>query len=248
MGLLSNLLIPPQRPAQSKSSIVIDGRNIPITFRRNRQAKQFIMRVDKHGTGVAVTMPKSARQRDAMEFVADHAGWIKRHLAAERPMVGFAPGNHVPYLGRGHLIVHRPKARGTVWVEDETVPELHVAGRIEHLPRRLQDWLKKQARAELVAASDRYAAAMGTSYKKLTLRDQTTRWGSCTSAGSLSYSWRLILTEPDVLDYVAAHEVAHLLEMNHGPRFWALVRRHCPHADRSRRWLKTNGHLLHKYG
>jgi predicted metal-dependent hydrolase len=117
---------------------------------------------------------------------------------------------------------------------------------LPHLARRLTDWLKLAARQELTAAAQRYAAAMGVGFRRITVRDQKSRWGSCSAAGDLSFSWRLVLTPAHVLDYVAAHEVAHLKHMDHGPQFWRLVLKHCPDAVRAKKWLKTNGQDVHR--
>jgi len=116
------------------------------------------------------------------------------------------------------------------------------------LKRRLADWLKREARRDLTLASERYAQAMAVSFHRLAIRDQASRWGSCSSDGSLSYSWRLILAPSFVLDYVAAHEVAHLKHMNHGVRFWRLVLTHCPMAPQARLWLRRHGVTLHRFG
>jgi predicted metal-dependent hydrolase len=120
-----------------------------------------------------------------------------------------------------------------------------VPGGEDHWQRRLTDWLKQEAEKDLRPASQAYAEKMQTRFNKLTVRDQKSRWGSCTADGALSYSWRLILAPPFVLDYVAAHEVAHLKEMNHGPRFWRLVLTHCTRTREAKQWLKTRGHELH---
>lgn len=123
---------------------------------------------------------------------------------------------------------------------------IHVPGELAHVPRRLLDWLKAAARAELAAASEKYANAMNARYRRIVIRDQRSRWGSCSATGVLSYSWRLILTPAYVLDYVAAHEVAHLNHMDHSPAFWRLVLSHCPDASRAKKWLKANGNGVHR--
>lgn len=147
-----------------------------------------------------------------------------------------------------HRITHRV-ARGTVWTEEsEAGPLLCVAGDPVHLPRRVRDYLKREAKRELDAASRQYAAALGVKIARVSIRDQVSRWGSCTSAGVLSYSWRLILAPPQVLDYLAAHEVAHLVEMNHSRKFWRVVAGICPEWERARAWLNTHGTELHRYG
>jgi hypothetical protein len=146
--------------------------------------------------------------------------------------------------------VHRSGERGTVWTETRDSGEkiLCVAGGVEHIDRRVHDYLKREARKELQKSALFYAQALGVRVKRLSIRDQSSRWGSCTSAGSLSFSWRLILAPSFVLDYLAAHEVAHLVEMNHSARFWRVVARICPSVERAKRWLDTYGNDLHRYG
>jgi len=133
-------------------------------------------------------------------------------------------------------------------VRDSGERILCVAGGVEHIDRPIHDYLKRQARGELQKAAQSYAHVLGVKVKRLSIRDQSSRWGSCTSAGSLSFSWRLILAPPYVLDYLAAHEVAHLVEMNHSPRFWRVVGKVCGHVDRAKSWLDTHGNDLHRYG
>jgi len=125
---------------------------------------------------------------------------------------------------------------------------LNVAGDVTHAPRRLGDWLVDQARRDLDARVSWHSRRLGVKASRISVRDQTSRWGSCSTTGALSFSWRLILAPRHILDYVAAHEVAHLAEMNHGPKFWALVRRTMPDMDEARRWLQIYGMDLHRYG
>ncbi len=162
----------------------------------------------------------------------------------------FLPGTVLPLRGVPHRIVHRPGVRGTVWPETRDSGEriLCVAGAPEHIERRVHDYMKREVRADLQDAVQSCAEALGVKVKRLSIRDQSSRWGSCTSAGSLSFSWRLILAPPHVLDYLAAHEVAHLVEMNHSPRFWRVVAKVCDHVDRAKSWLDTHGNDLHRYG
>jgi predicted metal-dependent hydrolase len=128
------------------------------------------------------------------------------------------------------------------------LPELRVSGRTEHAARRLRDWLFEEAHRDLDERVLHHARALGVAPKRLTVRDQATRWGSCSTTGALSFSWRLILAPARILDYVAAHEVAHLKEMNHGPQFWALVQRLMPTMKEAKRWLQLYGLDLHQYG
>jgi len=123
-----------------------------------------------------------------------------------------------------------------------------VAGRLEYLPRRVIDFMKREAKRDLERAALRHAMMLGVRVKAIRLRDQTSRWGSCTATGHLSFSWRLIMAPPFVLDYLAAHEVAHLREMNHSRRFWRLVESVCEDRERARAWLLAEGPALHAIG
>jgi hypothetical protein len=166
--------------------------------------------------------------------------------------VAFADGVKIPVRGRLHLVCFTDLGRARAVVEiaqaAQGMPRLLVSGRTEHAPRRLRDWLVEQARFDLDASVARHAKSLGVKARSIRLRDQTSRWGSCTAGGLLSFSWRLILAPAHVLDYVAAHEVAHLVEMNHGPRFWKLVARSMPRLEEAKRWLRNHGADLHRYG
>lgn len=235
------------RPARGTDrQLSIDGVPVAVSFRRNPRARRMILRMSE--TGVTVTLPPGSSERSGLDFALNHAGWIRRQLARRPASQPFAPGNRVPVRGTLHLIAQANGRRGGVRIESGPEPRLVVAADTPHVARRIGDWLKAEARLDLSSASRAHAEAMGTRYRRLSLRDQTSRWGSCSSAGHLSYSWRLILAPAFVLDYVAAHEVAHLIEMNHSSRFWSLVRAHAPRADEARRWLKRHGPGLHSYG
>jgi len=231
----------------AKSQLVIDGEPVPVTFRRHRNARRVILRMDEVGDGILLTVPWGSSYGRALDFAASQAAWIWTQRERRAGPVWLEPGASVPLRGLPHRIDHRPGGRGNVWAEPGPPPSLAVAGGAQHVGRRVVDWLKQQARHDLEAASRRYAELMAVRYARLSLRDTASRWGSCSSTGALSYSWRLILAPPPVLDYVAAHEVAHLVEMNHSRDFWALVERHCPQARESRRWLKSTGRSLRQY-
>jgi predicted metal-dependent hydrolase len=136
------------------------------------------------------------------------------------------------------------------WIRSDTraVPRICVSGGDTHGPRRPADWLRAEAKADLTRRTYHHAANLGLRPKRISVRDQSTRWGSCSTTGTICYSWRLIFAPEFVLDYVAAHEVAHLREMNHGPRFWRLVRDTMPDMQKARAWLKQNGAELHRFG
>jgi predicted metal-dependent hydrolase len=225
--------------------LMIEGQAVPVTFRENARARRIILRFDKSGEGVVLTLPRRTSKTRALAFAEIHKGWIAERLARKPDRIAFADGARIPFQGREISIVHTGKVRGLAHFDGEA---LHVGGAVEHVSRRVRDWLKAQARAELATASQRYALAMGLKFSAIRLRDTQSRWGSCTSSGVLSYSWRLIFAPAFVLDYVCAHEVAHLQEMNHGPRFWALVAAHFPNWQAARDWLRQDGQHLHRIG
>jgi len=240
-----------RRPAEPSRLLVKHGSQIySIRLRRHRRARRYTLRIHPSDREAILTMPPRGTLADAKEFANRHGGWIAARLGRLPKAAPFLPGTIVPLRGIPHRIVHRSGERGTVWTETRESGEriLCVAGDVAHIERRVGDYLKREARRDLQKAAQSYAASLGVRVKRLSIRDQSSRWGSCTSAGSLSFSWRLILAPPYVLDYLAAHEVAHLVEMNHSPRFWRVVARVCSHVERAKKWLDTSGNDLHRYG
>jgi predicted metal-dependent hydrolase len=237
-------------PSTDRFRLTIGAEAHTVTLKRSAQAKRFTLRV-KSGTGdIVLTVPTWAKLADATLFAERHTGWIATRLAKVATRVAFAPGVLVPLRGTPHRIVHRPGGRGFVRlaiVEDGS-PELQVAGDLPHLERRLTDFFKAEAKRDLAEAVARHAARLGKPVKRIVVRDQTSRWGSCSSGAVLSFSWRLVLAPPWILDYLAAHEVAHLAEMNHGPRFWRILNDLCPRTEEAKIWLRANGGALHALG
>lgn len=227
------------------ASIMIGAESVDVVFRRHAMARRMVLRLNPEGTGVVVTVPGHATRHQALDFTERSRDWIIEKLGTRGEVIALKPGNFLPLRGGDFEIRHLATRRGSVAV-DVAARVIHVPGDLPHVPRRLLDWLKAAARADISAASRKYAEAMGVKFSRITIRDQRSRWGSCSASGELSFSWRLILTPPEVLDYVAAHEVAHLQHMNHGPRFWRLVLSHCPHAARAKKWLKTEGQSVHR--
>jgi predicted metal-dependent hydrolase len=240
-----------RRPAEPSRLLVKHGSQIySVRLRRHRRARRYTLRIHPSDREAILTMPPRGTLVDAKDFAQRHGGWIAARLGRLPKAAPFQHGTIVPLRGIAHRIVHRSGERGTVWTETRDSGEriLCVAGDPEHLDRRVHDFLKREARRDLQKAAQRYADALGVKVKRLSIRDQSSRWGSCTSAGSLSFSWRLILAPPHVLDYLAAHEVAHLVEMNNSPRFWKVVARVCDHVERAKKWLDAEGNDLHRYG
>ena len=240
-----------RRPYEPSRLLVQHGSQIySVRLRRHRRARRYTLRIHPSEREAILTMPPRGTIADAKDFAQRHGGWIAARLGRLPKAAPFLPGTVVSLRGVAHKIVHRAGHRGTVWTEMRESGEriLCVAGDAEHIERRVHDYLKREARKDLQKASTSYAQALGVKVRRLSIRDQSSRWGSCTSAGSLSFSWRLILAPPYVLDYLAAHEVAHLVEMNHSMRFWRVVGKVCDHVERAKTWLDTHGNDLHRYG
>ncbi len=240
-----------RRPAEPKSIQVVHEQNIYLVrLRRHRQARRYTLRIQAVTREVVLTMPPRGCLKEAKEFAQKHGGWIASRLHRLPEAEPFAPGAIVPLRGQPHLVVHRKGERGTVWVEVAADGErrLCVAGDTPYVDRRVSDFLRREAKHDLEQASRGFAAGLGVDVKHVSIRDPSSRWGSCSTTGVLSYSWRLILAPPFVLEYLAAHEVAHLVEMNHSPRFWRLVDKLCPNVRRAKAWLDMYGTELHRYG
>jgi len=239
-----------RRPPEPRTiEIAIDQATCPVRLRRHPRACRYTLRIHTATREVVLTMPPRGSLKEARAFAERHAAWIAARLGrlpAARP---FRHGTVVPIRGLDHRIDHRRGARGTAWSEvADGVRLLCVAGQAPHVGRRVADHLKREAKHDLEAASRRYAARLGVTVKRVSIRDQASRWGSCSATGVLSFSWRLILAPDFVLDYLAAHEVAHLVEMNHSPRFWRTVIGICPDTRRAKAWLDAHGAELHRYG
>lgn len=237
----------PEKKRLSPTSFPIlagDG-TVEVTVRRNARARRYTLRLDRRGDGAVVTIPRRGSLAEAKAFVARHAQWIAERLAA-RPDVSELPAT-VPIRGVVHRVISTGSPRGRVrLVAVEEGPAIEVPGEAPHVRRRLADHLKKEARADLAAAVTHHATALGVRPQAIRLKDTTSRWGSASARGVLAFSWRLIMAPPFVLDYVAAHEVAHLKEMNHSDRFWAICHRLCPATEAAKDWLKKNGADLHR--
>jgi predicted metal-dependent hydrolase len=212
---------------------------VEYIVRRSARARRVRVSVDARD-GVRVTLPQRAAAREAEHAVAELRPWIERRLAdldaaRERTAV---PAGHVPYLG-GHLRLAPEPGRTRAHRRGDAllVPAADARPAIER-------WYKRTARAEVGPRLDDAAAAVGREYTRLTIRDQRTRWGSCSATGAMSFNWRLLLGPAEVLDYVVWHEACHLAVMDHSPRFWALLERHRPGYREPQRWLRRNGSAL----
>ena len=213
---------------------------INVTLRNSTRAKRLSLRVSRLDGRVTLTMPHRTPPREGIAFLEAKEPWLRGHLDQLSPVQEATTGGTVLFRGRTCLIDATRSGRPFVTDDRIIVRADKPAG------PQIKALLRHEARNALAGASDRYAALLGRRYTRLTIRDTRSRWGSCTSQGALMYSWRLIMAPPAVLDYVAAHEVAHLVEMNHSGAFWQVVARLRPAYQTHRQWLRDKGDLLHR--
>jgi hypothetical protein len=216
-----------------------------VEWRRSSRARRVSLRIDPTGGAVVVTLPTRATRKAGMALLMGHADWVSDRLAALPEAVVFADGVAVPICGVPHRIRHAPGSRGGAFLLEQ---ELHVSGSAEFLARRVRDFLRNEARRRLGALAMAKAGLIGITPKRVTMKDTTSRWGSCAPDRSLALSWRLVMAPSFVQDYVVAHEVAHLRHMNHGPKFWSLVDELTPHTRIAIPWLRTEGARLLRIG
>jgi predicted metal-dependent hydrolase len=233
--------------------LAIEGLPAPVEVHRHPRARRLTLRINRARGTVILTIPRSSSLREADHFVSRSLDWVRKRLECLPGPAPFCDGGTVPLRGVQHAIVFAGRGRGrpVVSVEPEgrqAMPRLIVSGAPEHSARRLKDWLTAEAERDLAARVAVHARELDVRVRRITLRDQKRRWGSCSSSGQLSFSRRLVLAPPFVLDYVAAHEVAHLVEMNHGARFWRLVARLFPRLEEAKLWLRIHGMDLYRYG
>jgi predicted metal-dependent hydrolase len=211
---------------------------VPIAVRVSLRARRVSLRVDAASRGVELVLPRRFSERGAVAFVAAHRGWIAARVAALPPPLALADGAIVPVFGTPHRI-RRVSDSGAapVTIADG---EIRVRGDPAHLPRRVRDHLRALARRDLSARAHAFAARLGRSVTRVGVRDPKSRWGSCSSKGAISFSWRLVFAPEAVIDYVVAHEVAHLVEMNHSPRFWRVVADLVADSAAPRGWLRRH--------
>ncbi|MEO1253144.1 MAG: SprT family zinc-dependent metalloprotease [Pseudomonadota bacterium] len=237
-------------PSQSclRTAIDINGHQTPLTARVNRRAKRLILKVDPIAGEILVTSPSKRALPEAIAFARERAPWIASQLAAGAGPRPFEIGAVAPLRGVLHDIRQDEVSRRPVRRCDEHGPAILVSGEPAHANRRIVDWMKREARRDLEAAVDLFCARLDRARRPIRVRDTRTRWGSCTSDGTMSFSWRLIMAPPEILTYVAAHECAHLAHMNHSPAFWRVVRALGVDAARGESWLDEHGPGLFAYG
>lgn len=226
-------------------SLRLASREVPLELSRHPRARRISLRLNQAGDGVRLVLPRRTPVHEAVAFAERNAGWILKHLEQMPARVAFADGAVIPVLGEEHVIVHDRSARCGVSRDGGVI---RVSGLSEHLPRRIVDFLRREARAEIGTRAREKATRVDRRIGRLSLRDTRSRWGSCNADGDLNFCWRLILAPEHVLDYVVAHEVAHMVHLNHSARFWKLAGTLTQDMPRAKAWLERHGAQLWRYG
>ena len=225
-----------------KADIVTNG----VRIHHHPRSRRMKLRVDPVTGDVVLTLPRGVGRTEGLRFMEQQSDWIRARQAALTPAVPFTPGTRLPFRGMLHRIEHVPDHPG-IW-RDPDGPRICCGIPLHNFEGRLKDWFIAQARTHLGARVACYAAQIGRTVARVRIGDPKTRWGSCSTSGTLSLSWRLIMAPDPVSDYVVAHEVAHIMEMNHSPRFWRVVETLVGDSDEARAWLKKEGAALHRIG
>ncbi|MEP0940923.1 MAG: SprT family zinc-dependent metalloprotease [Rhizobiaceae bacterium] len=235
--------------AERWTLLEIDSRQVDVRILENPRTTRLTLRLvpaAKAQESLKVTVPPGTPEQEVDEFLQRNRAWAAARLSRLPEVTKIRDGATIPLRGKSHRIMHSGIGRGVVSIGmEEDGPVIRVFGDPKFTGRRVADFLKRQAKQDLTKAVNLHAEALGVKPKSITLRDTTSRWGSCSSSGALNFSWRIILAPPEVLDYLAAHEVAHLREMNHSDRFWSLVEQICPDMDAHKGWLRAHGSNLH---
>jgi predicted metal-dependent hydrolase len=227
------------------------GREATLTVRRSPRAQHISLRILPAGPGAELVLPLRVSRRQGLAFAHAKADWLEDRLGDLPKPVPFADGACFPLLGRSIRIRHVDGLFEEAWRSGR---ELHVSGPKRILPDQVSRWLRNKAAKEIVLRVEENAKRLRRSIglrrevRQITLRDTRSRWGSCSPTGDLNFSWRLVMAPEHVLDYVVAHEVSHLVELNHSRRFWDVVGRLVGDSEDARLWLRDRGLELHRYG
>ncbi|WP_407965539.1 M48 family metallopeptidase [Bartonella sp. C271] len=234
-----------------EQDFILSNCRVPLRVKEHKNARRLTLRVDLARQEIYLITPPAVERSVIQWFIAKHRSWIEKRLARGGIInedFHLKEGSRIPVLGASHVILRKEK-RGVAEIitgDAGQESQIIIYSRLEHLPRRVADVLKKQAKIIIAPLVVHYASKVGRKVKSISYKDTRTRWGSCSTDGRLSFSWRLIMAPKEVVEYVVAHEVAHLVEMNHGERFWSLCEKLCPERKTYQAWLKKNGYTLQR--
>ncbi len=216
----------------------------PLTLRVNRRARKLILRLDRRGGRLTLTVPANVSRRKALAWAATHEEWARGAVAARPEATRLAPGAALMLFGRPHLIDWEAGRPRRIALGEERIV---CGGPLEGLEARLLRWLRREALTLLARETAEYAAKLGKAPGRVSIGDPRSRWGSCSARGEIRYSWRLILTPDFVRRATVAHEVAHMVHMHHGPEFHALVAElFGEDPSPARAWLRRESAALHR--
>lgn len=235
-------------PTRLEAEIDLGDRIAPLIARINRRAKRLIVKVDPVEGRVLVTAPSKRALPEALRFARERKAWIRARMDEGLSARPFESGGVCPFRGDHYIIVNEGPPRARIRMIEDNPPRLVVGGDPAHLNRRVCDWLKIQAKRAIQSRVEDYTGRLGKRPARICVRDTRSRWGSCSSDRVLSFSWRLILAPPWILDYVAAHECAHLVHLDHSEDYWRLLARLYGAIDRAHEWLERDGPALHAWG
>lgn len=228
------------------NSLLIEDKLVPLIVRENSKARRLTLRFrPETGGEIVLTIPRYHSKRQIIAFIEKSKPWLKKQVAKSITQTSYMEGMVLPIFGQPYVLRHKPSKSFRSWWGDD---HLLIHSPIEKFGSAVQRSLHQVAKKFLTERSTVYATQLEKSVNRVTLRDTRSRWGSCTVDGNLSYSWRLIFAPELVADYVCAHEVAHLVEMNHSSQFWEIVQNFCPNYKQHRNWLRQNGKTLFQYG
>lgn len=222
------------------TEVTIGGSVIPVRARLNPRSKHFKLRFDRDYGSLILTFPQKKLQKKALEFLERSRPWIEKTHQVPESLIRFLPGEKIPYQGGELLLtsIVQDEARLSVTREGNV---LILKGPLDFFKDAVVAYLREESRTLLAEKATYYSAQLGVTYNRLFIRNSRSNWGCCSSKKNISFSWRLILTPPEVLDYVVVHEICHLVEMNHSKKFWSLVETLCPTYKKPYLWLKKQG-------
>lgn len=225
--------------------VTVNGVILKVMGRVDKRAKSLKLRLDPTNSFVVITMNRQSLVPKAHAFLKQCQSWLENRVKPDVAPIVFEEGTILPIFGKSYKIVHQLSNRSRVFLAED---EIIVFGAKETISDIIKRWLYRHARSVLEEQSHACAAAIGAIVNRTSVRDTKARWGSCSASGNLSYSWRLIFAPSSVSHYVCCHEVSHLLEMNHSPKFWKVVESLCPDYKKQRQWLRANSSILFRYG
>ena len=222
----------------------IEINDLQIEVIRNKRQRTLRLRIDPKTGQPQISIPWLCPTFMAKSFVQKHLIWIKKNMEQTPQKQTFVPQMKITLLGKPVTLIHNPDLKRATHIDGDT---LVVGGESSFFHRRVKDFIKKELKNYITDKAHTFATQQNKKIKSVTVRDTFSRWGSCSSTGGLSFSWRLALAPAFVLDYVIAHEVAHLVHMDHSVFFWQTVKQMYPESARAKRWLKENGKFLHAF-